>query len=251
MNENLKPLKPFFTRIGSKKSMINILLNYIPQHSVYVEPFVGSGVVFFNIPKIADTYIINDKDSDLIRGYKILKKGIEIPSNIIPNTIAKIQTLYDKPIRNDKDFIIHELLKANTFNSKGDGNIYKTTSHTQKLLQLPLYKKMLQKVTILNQDYLTILSKYDSPNTFFYLDPPYVDSVRFQLYKHSAIDYDLMRDKLKTLKGLFLLSINDDKDMRRIFKEFIVIPILVKNKWKKTIGGDDRKELLVMNYKLT
>lgn len=241
-------LKPFFCRVGSKKSILKILFKYIPNHTIYVETFVGSGALFFGIPKTANKYVINDKDTDLIRGYRILKKGSNIPFDIVPKTIKQIQKLYDKPIYTDDDFLLHELLKCNTFNSLGGNKIYKNSKHTAKLSQLPQYKQLFKNVTILNQDYISVLNKYDSDETFFYLDPPYVDSK--ELYEHSSIDYELMRDKLKSLKGYFLLSINDDAYIRKVFKEFIIIPILVKGIGQNTVGVGDRKELFIMNYSI-
>lgn len=36
-------MKPFFCRVGSKRTMVKRVLKLIPEHETYVEPFVGGG----------------------------------------------------------------------------------------------------------------------------------------------------------------------------------------------------------------
>jgi len=106
----------------------------------------------------------------------------------------------------------------------------------------------MKNTTILKQDYKKVIHKYDSPNTFFFLDPPYENSD--SLYKDDTIDYEEMADVLNKIKGKFLLTINDSPNIRKIFKDFVIKPILVKGYGYEGIGKKDRKELFIMNYKL-
>ena len=52
-------IKPPFNRQGNKYPIIDKLLQYIPPHHIYVEPFLGSGPLFFNKMK-AEYNILND-----------------------------------------------------------------------------------------------------------------------------------------------------------------------------------------------
>lgn len=72
-----KPLTPFFARVGNKKKIKNIIIDLIPTHQIYVEPFFGSGAIFFN-KQPCKIEIINDLDTQLINGYKYLKNITEI-----------------------------------------------------------------------------------------------------------------------------------------------------------------------------
>jgi len=66
-----------------------------------------------------------------------------------------------------------------------------------------------------------VIACFDRPETFFYLDPPYYDC---QNYYGDGIfsreDFAKLNGILKTLKGKFILSINDHPQTREIFKGF-------------------------------
>lgn len=63
-----------------------------------------------------------------------------------------------------------------------------------------------------------------------------------------------MRKVLANIKGRFMLTINDSNYIRDVFREFKIIPVVVRggaytaeNKINK-IGGQNRKELIIINY---
>ena len=70
--DNDVELTHFFCRTGSKRPIIKDILKLIPNHKIYVEPFVGGGSLYWG-KKQASKSIINDLDKDLIDGYKLLK----------------------------------------------------------------------------------------------------------------------------------------------------------------------------------
>ena len=57
---------------------------------------------------------------------------------------------------------------------------------------LPQIHERLKRVVILNRDALDVIHQQDSPNTLFYLDPPYVSSTRVaaSAYQHEMSDQD-------------------------------------------------------------
>jgi len=64
-----------------------------------------------------------------------------------------------------------------------------------------------------------VIEKYDKPETFFYLDPPYYSD---PCYKHnfsSLDDYRKIDSVLSSIKGKFILSINDVPEIREVFKD--------------------------------
>ena len=82
---------------------------------------------------------------------------------------------------NSKTLVKFRLKSNNTFGSLGRGDLYAPTSPYNMLKKGEAYKNKLKDVTLLSENYKTVMRRYDSPQTFFYLDPPYNDSKR--LYK--------------------------------------------------------------------
>ena len=240
-------------RVGRKKQIQNSVISQSPKDfTIYVEPFVGSGDIFFAFnfdPDKVKSYI-NDKDIDIYTAFNIMKSNPSITNidKFKGLSIEQIQTFVSKTYTNPVDKLARIIyLLCGTFGSKGIGKIYKNPNIEPKLRKLPKYAEYLKNTTISNKDYKSLFS-HDSPNTFFYLDPPYEKSKR--LYKDGVIDYKQMADKLKKLKGKFLLSINDSAEIREVFKDFKIsgITVLGEDKGKSPVGGQNRKELFIKNY---
>jgi len=263
IEEDGKLLKPFFNRAGSKVPLIRDILEIIPPHTTYVEAFVGGGALFWNkIP--AKKSVINDLDKELIEGYRILKRiPTSVDMTILDNSkqVGKkfpavekfINSVTSKSSDRDKLLALTEKY-AGTFGSMGQGGIYKNPSMENRWKKIDQYKALLKPTTIVSKDYLKVLKDYDSPTTFFFLDPPYEVEKKGQekYYKHSIIDYNKMNDALKQLKGKFLLTINDSKYISDIFKDFNQKTLIVRNPSQSGISKEaqNRKELFISNYNM-
>jgi DNA adenine methylase len=242
-------MKPFFNRIGSKNSIKEYILPLFPKdYDTYVEPFVGSGALYF-YKEPSKKEVINDLDKQLIEGYKLLKKADTDKSHYqLLYTVPSTQKFVDKKASNNNERLLQLLYLHNgTFSSSGKGKIYKVLGNT-KMNNLEEYKERLKKTTILNQNYKKVIEKYDSDKTFFYLDPPY-ENPSTKLYENENINFNELNELLRNLKGKFLLSINDSKNIRDIFKDFKIKPFIVKSSGSNTdIGKEDRRELFISNY---
>jgi DNA adenine methylase len=94
--------------------------------------------------------------------------------------------------------------------------------------------------------YQDVLRKFDRTLTFFYLDPPYFNKPYYK-FNFTEQDYIELADRLKLLKGKFLMSLNDTPEIRRIFSAFNISTIqLVYTARKK--AGKKYTELLISNY---
>jgi DNA adenine methylase len=84
----------------------------------------------------------------------------------------------------------------------------------------------LSGVVIERLPWADFLTRYDRPGTLFYLDPPYYGCEGD--YGKTLFDRDqftAMATHLRTLKGRFILSLNDHPDVRRIFEGFTIEPV--------------------------
>ena len=242
-------MKPFFCRIGNKSPIAKKLLKLFPQHKIYVEPFVGGGALLF-AKEPSDKEIINDLDKEVSNNFKMLKTADENIENYnFRTTIKSITELVNETPKSKTDKLLKSLyLSCNTFGNKGVGNIYRDYSGENKIKRISEYKERLNKVKIYNQNYIKIIKKYDSVDTFFFIDPPYENSD--DLYNHGDFDFEELRDVMLNIKGLFMITLNDSKYIRTLFKDFYIKGITLKARGNADIGVKDRKEVIIMNYKL-
>lgn len=85
------------------------------------------------------------------------------------------------------------------------------------------------------------MSRYDRPGTLFYLDPPYYgcerdygDDAGQPLFARD--EFEQMAEQLASIKGRFILSLNDHPDVRAIFSGFAIEEVETTYQ----IGGMDR-----------
>lgn len=255
-------MKPFFCRIGSKTSIKDKILKLIPPHKTYVEAFVGGGAIYF-AKEPSRFEVINDLDNNLIDGYRLLKKvnndnilkALEIAERVneIKNKKNRLEVLNEivNMKYRDDGLKLYQILitMCNTFSSIGKGKIFKPHSQINKLNEIIEHKERLKNTKIFLTDYKNIINKFDAPDTFFFLDPPYEKSIG--LYKNEMIDYEEMNNILSNIKGKFLLTINASPEIRRIFNNFNIKKIKVKGQAssRKNVDiGYDRYEFIITNY---
>lgn len=75
---------------------------------------------------------------------------------------------------------------------------------------LPAVHERLKRVMILNEDAIKVICEQDSPDTFFYLDPPYLQETRtakdIYEYEMTPEQHQQLLDLLGVLEGKFMLS---------------------------------------------
>ena len=239
-------------RIGRKKPIQYIIKSISPkQFNKYVEPFVGSGDIYFimdldqNIPAV-----INDLDSEISTAFKIIKSN---PS------VDNIERFKNKSLEDVRSFMkqshsspIDKLAKiiydlCGTFGGQAQGSkIYKNPDIEPKLRKIPKYAEYMKNTNVLNQDYKSVIKSNDSKDTYFYLDPPYESSKK--LYAKSDFNYEELADVLSKVKGKFVLSLNDSPNIRNLFKQFKIRGIRVEGHSESSIGAKTRQEVIIKNF---
>ena len=100
-------------------------------------------------------------------------------------------------------------------------------------------------VVIENLPWQQIIERYDSPDTLFYLDPPYWDCESdYGKGLFTKADFAQMAKMLRDVKGKFLLSINDVPRIREIYAGFQFQEVSLTYDIGKT-GGAPAKELII------
>lgn len=221
------PARPFVKWAGGKSQLLTTFLKFYPEELVngnvkrYVEPFVGSGAVLFDIMQkynIEEAYIF-DINKDLINSYNAVKYCVDeliyklkmLEAEYLKSTFEEREKMYYKirsvynltPIEEARP----DIEKAALFiflNRTCYNGLYRVNQ--QGLFNVPAgrYKKpticdednlyaahaLLQRVKIFEADYRESI-KYVKNNTFVYLDPPYRplnDTSNFTSYNKSDFD---------------------------------------------------------------
>jgi DNA adenine methylase len=238
-------------RMGGKSRLKKLIVEtYFPQDyesMVYVEPFVGGGSIFFHKNPSA-LEVINDLDTAI---YTIFNGAQKYNHDDVAKELDGIYTKDEfnairdsNPTDEFQKFCrIYYIMKKSVMSLGAGWN----QTRKKMIVQLQGFKERLEDVIIHNTDYKELIEKYDSDETFFYLDPPYEKSDG--LYKHHIININEMYHLLSNIKGKFLMSYNDSNVVREIFKDFNIYEVETNY-----LGGIVNKsirpitELLISNY---
>jgi DNA adenine methylase len=102
-------------------------------------------------------------------------------------------------------------------------------------------------VVIEQLDWSVFIDRYDRPETLFYLDPPYHGSENdYGKGLFSRDQFAALADRLRTIKGRFILSINDVPAIRELFSGFAMQELELAY----TVGGGagrPARELIISN----
>lgn len=95
----------------------------------------------------------------------------------------------------------------------------------QRKLNYTLKKihERLLRVYIDRLDFRRCIKNWDSPETFFYLDPPYRKTDQANPYKLSDEDYKDLAEICHKIQGKFMMTLNLDPFLQSLFKDFNII----------------------------
>lgn len=228
MPENTTPY--WFTRMGGKQYLKKRIIPLIPRLGVktYVEPFVGSGKVLLGMEKFPKE-VVNDLDKDVY----VMWKGIRsVPletfkkMDFTPSRDKFKRLKESKPSsltqKLHRALYLNHLSFEGNMDSFGDNpTTFKTAANWFKRMQkdLPAIQERLKPMTILNTDWKQVVRKYDSPSTFFYVDPPYYEVEGYGL---PDVPPEELYDVLSKTKGQWIMSYNDVPIIRKLFKDYTI-----------------------------
>ncbi|HBM1783155.1 TPA: DNA adenine methylase [Acinetobacter baumannii] len=237
MTQNLSPQynpsgHSFSGWLGGKSKLAKTIIEMLPEHKTYVEVFGGAGwVLFKKTPSSLE--VINDINNDLVNLYRVLKFHFDaFLSEFEMLFISRAQ--FDDFKRDQSGLtdiqraVKFYYLVRTAFGCQLDGSFSysKTKPGGMKLGErlrehLVSIHERLEKVIIENQSYGQVISRLDSPDTLFYLDPPYWDCENvYGKGIWTKEDFYTLKDKLDKIKGKFILSLNDVPEVRELFKNY-------------------------------
>jgi DNA adenine methylase len=213
---------------GGKAFLANRIVELMPPHTRYCEPYFGGGAVLFARDGEGVAEFVNDLNRGLWNFWNVLRD-----EDMYRQFIRYIQAC---PFSQDEFGYSsafpdgpREIVNAATFfirnrqSRQGLGKSFATpTSRLRRGMNenvsawltavdgLPEFHARLRRVEIRNQDAVKFIAELDSQDTCWFLDPPYVHETRTvtDSYEHemTAEQHQTLLDRLGTIKGKFILS---------------------------------------------
>jgi DNA adenine methylase len=93
------------------------------------------------------------------------------------------------------------------------------------------------RLVIENLPWQRLLKNYDAAGSFFFLDPPYVGDDVGAYAGFSQADMTQLREALRTIKGTWLVTVNDSPANRALFRGCNIRSVATKNGVQKSNKG--------------
>lgn len=235
---DIPPVHPAAGYIGGKRRLAAELCRRIAAvpHRTYVEPFVGMGGVFFRRTRQPPAEVINDRNGDVANLFRILQRHYPQFMDTLRFQISGRRE-FDRLKACDPSTLT-DLERAGrflylqrlAFGGKVAGQNFGVDPRsgggfnlTRLAPLLEAVHERLAGVTIENLDWPQLIDRYDRPETLFYLDPPYHGSEGdYGKAMFGRDQFELLAARLRSLKGRFILSINDVPEIRETFAGFVM-----------------------------
>ena len=211
---------------GSKWKIAPEIVKRIPEHHTYCEPYFGSGAVFFSKEPSA-IELINDLDNNVPTLFRCIRDDPEKLAGIVAATpYSRFEYERAFSAENETDdflraaYFLITCWQGHGFRTNGYRVGWKNDVHgresmyalrnwynlPEKILEVA---ERLRCVQIDNRPALEVIKRFNYPDVFMYIDPPYLWKTRTaKQYRHEMTDADheqLLRELLTT-QAMIMIS---------------------------------------------
>lgn len=246
----------------------------MPPCNTYVEPYGGGMNILLNRePSPIEVY--NDLNGRIVNLFKVLReKPLEFLSLIYLTPCAReeYEKCYAEEFSDNTDSDLEKARRVLTIITQsmsgrglqnrrvGWGHSISSSNQAKRwaniLTKLILAINRIKDVQIENRPALDVIKCYDTENTLFYCDPPYVLSTRSgKDYEFEMTDEEHVKlsETLHAAKGKVALSGYNCKLMEELYFDWRCVKTVVSCPSSKSKNGEKkpaREECLWMNYEI-
>ena len=251
---------------GSKWNIARNLVELIPPHHSYVEPYFGSGAVLFNKP-VSKIETVNDLDSDVTNLFRCIQKDADRLARLVMTTPFS-REMYDQQFDIQEGAVcinsyeraagfLVRCWQGHGFRTNGSKVGWKNDVQGRERsyalwnwYRLPDWiievAERLRKVQIENRPALKVISRFNYDNVFMYIDPPYLLGTRTgKQDKHELTGQDHVKllEMILMSKAKIMISGYESE----IYNDYL-------KDWHKVCfkscaeHGGTRQEVIWMNY---
>jgi DNA adenine methylase len=263
-----------FRYAGGKFYARKLIIEHIPSHKTYCEPFAGGGSIFFAKNKSPEN-ILNDLDSELMNVYRVIRDEPEKLIEFLKGKPAskELHSYYKNEFKPNNHleragrwYYMNRVSFSGIMNIQncyfgyGDKFSMRPENWPRNILRTSL---KLQGVMLLCEDFEKIINNVPD-NSFLFVDPPYfnADQDKFYTCAFTREDHYRLRDVLhKNSPRLnFFLTYDNTDELRQIYRWAKEIH---EKEWNYCINRTDDqkngvkrkgerykgKEIFILNYK--
>ncbi len=255
--------------VGGKSRLRKQIVELLPDHTCYVEPFAGAAWVLFAKPP-SDVEVLNDKDQELINFFRVLRdKPEELIASFDWDLVSRAE--FERLVNLDPSRLT-DVQRAHRFyyilmagwggeldhprfqtsiSDGGHGNrLIGALKHLCQKLE-PVHKR-LRTVIIECLDWMECIDRYDRDTTVMYIDPPYPNNkCNYAHNMRSWDDHWKLADRLGRARCKWILSSYDEPQVRELYSGYHITPVQSFSGMKVKKDGHERvlnKEVLVTNF---
>lgn len=264
--------RSFIKWVGGKtRSLSQILKKFPKEFNTYYEPFLGSGVVYFNL--LPDAAVLGDLEKRLVATHQAVKQYPQAVCScleLLENDESMYYDVRDAFNYNPESAVGEKAAQFIYINKCGYNGLYrvnksgsvnvsygKRSGDPHRDLDI-IYKcsKALQKARIVNAHY-SELTKMSRKGDFVYLDPPYHKEsassfTGYNAKEFSEEDHKGLAEEFRQLteRGVKVALSNSGTDfIKDLYKNFYIYPVYTSRTVATTVEGRSvATELLITNY---
>ena len=222
---------------GGKTHQAERIVDLMPPHIHYVEPYCGGLSVLWAKNPIGVSEVVNDMNGQLINLFVTMQSEGQFPKFLrrvqaTPFSESLFEAARNRldsgmtPTNDDEmvqmavDFFI---VNRQSYSGRMEGFTVLSKTRTRRDMNeqasawlgaiegLPEIHRRLMRVVILSRPALEVIKSQDSPKTLFYLDPPYLLETRastgqYGSYEMTDADHSELLALVRTVQGKVMLS---------------------------------------------
>ena len=232
----VSPVRPVAPYLGGKRNLAKRVCSEIEAipHAIYAEPFVGMGGVFLRRESAPKSEVINDFSREVATFFRILQRHYVAFMEMIRFQLTT-RAEFERLVATSPDTLTDLersarflYLQRTAFGGKVSGRNFGVSPANPARFDVTKLGPMLEDlhtrlagVVIECLPYAEFISRYDRPETLFYLDPPYWGCESdYGRHLFERADFERLAGLLEGLQGRFILSLNDVPAVREIFGAF-------------------------------
>ncbi|MEQ8667582.1 MAG: DNA adenine methylase [Pirellulales bacterium] len=259
---------------GGKKLQAPWIIEQMPDHRVYVEPYGGMANVLLK-KQPSEVEIYNDLDGRIVNLFQVIRDRdslakLQLKCELTPYSRRQFTDFCSQPEPTDPIERAHWFLvrgrqaRGGLGSSKLTPSAWATSTRSRRKMPEPVSKYLsaidgleplaarFREVLIEEMPAIDLIKKYDKPDVLFYCDPPYPAATRSggrtQAYAHELTDEDhrQLLAILRACQGKVMISSYPSEiyeqelhDWRRVEKPA---------KAQMSNSGNARTEVLWLNF---